>query len=65
MTIPVVPEVCSAARIKGPEPPRAVSDRVTGRRTVRHRGSAVIAGTGIVARAIGGSQRAAYDCARD
>ena len=35
MTIPVVAEICSTTRIIRPEPPHAVSDRVTGRRTVR------------------------------
>lgn len=61
MTIPVIPQICSTARIIGPEPLHAVSDPVTGRRTVGH-GRRIIAGTVVTVR---GSQRAAYDCPRD
>ena len=61
MTIPVVPEICSAPRVIRPEPLHAVSDRVNGRRTVRHR-RRIIAGT-VVARGRG-DQRSAYDCPR-
>src|ERR1017187_7337530 len=60
MTIPVVPEICAAARIIRPEPLHAVSERVTRRRTVRHRRRRTI-----VARPVGGGQRSAYDCPRD
>jgi hypothetical protein len=60
MTIPVVPEICAAARIIRPEPLHAVSERVTRRRTVRHRRRRTI-----VARPVGRGQRSAYDCPRD
>jgi hypothetical protein len=69
MTISVVSEICSAARIKRPEPLHAISDRVTGRRTVGHGGRSTIIASTIVARtivasarAVGGGQRAANDC---
>ncbi len=61
MTKPVIAEIRPAARIVGSVLLHAVSNRVTGRRTVRHWRRTVI-----VARAIGGcSYRSAYDCARD
>lgn len=60
MTIPVVPEICSTARIIRPEPPHAVSNSVTGRRPVRHRRR--IIARSVVARTVGGGQRSAYDC---
>jgi hypothetical protein len=64
MTIPVVAEVCSATGIIRPEPLHTVSDRVTRRRTVRHRRRSSVART-VIARAVGGGQRSAYDCTRD
>ena len=64
MTISVVPEICPAARIKRPKPLHAVRDRVSGRRTVCNRRWSVIART-IIARSVGGCQRATDDCAPD
>jgi hypothetical protein len=63
MTIPVVAQICSTARIIRSEPLHTVSHCVTGRRTIRYR-RRIIART-IVARAVRGSQRSAYDCPRD
>jgi hypothetical protein len=63
MTIPIVPEISPAARIKRSEPLHAVSDRVAWRRTVRHRrGRRTVVARTIVARA---GQRAANDCPPD
>jgi hypothetical protein len=57
MTKPVVTEIRPAARIVGSVLLHTVSNRVTGRRTVRHWRRTVIA------RAVGGvSNRSAYDC---
>ena len=60
MTKPVIAEIRPAARIVGSVLLHAVSNRVTGRRTVRHWRRTVIA------RAIGGvGNRSAYDCPCD
>ena len=67
MTIPVVPEICSATRIKRPETLHAVCDRIpsTGRRTVRHRrGRCTVIARTIVG-AIRSGQRAAHERAPD
>jgi hypothetical protein len=60
MTKPIIAEIRPAARIVGSVLLHAVSNRVTGRRTIRHSRRTVIA------RAIGGvSNRSAYDCPCD
>jgi hypothetical protein len=66
VTISIVPEIGPAARIKRSEPLHAVSDRVAWRRTVRHRrGRCTVIARTIIARAVGGGQRAANDCPPD
>src|ERR1700733_976992 len=60
MTKPIIAEIHPAARIVGSVLLHAVSNRVTGRSTVRRWRRTVIA------RAVGGvCNRSAYDCSRD
>jgi hypothetical protein len=65
VTKSVVPEICAAAWIKRPKPLHAVSDRVSGRRTVRHGGRRAVIARTIIARGVGGGQRTAHDCPAD